>query len=47
MTLVFKLKPVVIEKVHQKNNYPIISIKRIQMGIKNFGNKKIGCGCGK
>ena len=47
MTLVFNIKPITIAKNHQKNNYQIISIKRIKMGIKNFGYKKLGCGCGK
>jgi len=47
MTLVFKSKPVVTVKPQQKNKYQIRSIKRIQMGVKDFGNKKIGCGCGK
>ena len=47
MTLVFKTKPVTIVKAQQKNKYQFNSIKRIQMGVKDFGNKKIGCGCGK
>jgi len=47
MTLVFNIKPTTIAKNHQKNNYKIIPIKRIQMGIKIFENKKMGCGCGK
>ena len=47
MTLVFKSKPVIIAQPKQKNKYQIRSIKRIQMGVKDFGNKKVGCGCGK
>ena len=47
MTLVFNLKPITTVKVQQKNKYQFNSIKRIQIGVKNFGNKKIGCGCGK
>jgi len=47
MTLVFKVKPVSIAKTSQKNNYSIIPVKRIQMGIKNLGNSKISCSCGK
>ena len=47
MTLVFKPKLFVTVQPQQKNKYQIHSIKRIQMGVKDFGNKKIGCGCGK
>ena len=47
MTLVFKPIPVTKVHVQQKNKYHFNSIKRIQMGVKDFGNKKISCGCGK
>lgn len=46
MTLVFSSIPAFRNK-QQKNKYSFKSIKRINMGVKNFGNKKIGCGCGK
>ncbi len=47
MTLVFKPAAVIKTIPQQKNKYRFNSIKRIQLGVKDFGNKKIGCGCGK
>ena len=57
MTLIFNITPVNITPVNitpvntisiqQKNKFKFNSIKRIQMGVKDFGNKKISCGCGK
>ena len=47
MTLFFKPIAVTVVKPQQKNKYQFNSIKKIQMGVKNFGNKKISCGCGK
>tara|TARA_Y100000748_G_C15455434_1_gene472687 strand:+ start:919 stop:1062 length:144 start_codon:yes stop_codon:yes gene_type:complete len=47
MTLVFSVKPKARVLPQQKYKYKFNSIKRIQMGIKNSGNKRIGCGCGK
>lgn len=47
MTLVFNPKPIITVQLQQKNKYKFNSIKRIKMGVKDFGNKKISCGCGK
>ena len=47
MTLIFKSMSITVVKPQQKNKYQFNSIKKIQMGVKNFGNKNISCGCGK